>query len=115
MNLKIDAEAIPVVVDSDGVARVGGTRVTLDTVIAAFADGATAEEIAYQYPSLQLADIYAVLTFYLRRRPDVDEYLRQRQEAAADVHKRNEAACSSNGVRDRLLVRQRARKSTAHA
>lgn len=114
MNLKIDAEAIPLVVDSDGVARVGGTRVTLSTLIEAFADGATAEEIVYQYPSLQLADVYAVLTYYLRRRPDVDEYLRQRQEEAEGIRKRNEATYSAKGMRDRLLARQKAHRTAAH-
>lgn len=31
--------------DADGVVRVGGTRVTLDTIVFAFEEGATAEEI----------------------------------------------------------------------
>ncbi len=47
--------------------RVAGTRVTLETVVAAFCHGATAEQIAHDYP-LELADIYAVITFYLRQR-----------------------------------------------
>ncbi|MBZ5726466.1 MAG: DUF433 domain-containing protein [Acidobacteriia bacterium] len=33
-----------------------GTRIALDTVWSAFGDGATAEEIVQQYPSLSLAD-----------------------------------------------------------
>ena len=57
MTLTTATEDIPFQIDADGVARVGGTRVALDTVIAAFSDGATAEEIAQQYPSLNLADI----------------------------------------------------------
>jgi hypothetical protein len=46
----ITAEIAPIEIDLDGVARVGGTRVTLATVLAAFHDGVTAEEIVYQYP-----------------------------------------------------------------
>lgn len=46
--------------------RVRGTRVTLDTVLAAFRDGATAEEIVQQYPSISLADMYQVLGYSLR-------------------------------------------------
>ena len=38
------AEPIPLTTGDDGVIRVAGTRVTLDTVIASFADGGTAEE-----------------------------------------------------------------------
>ena len=49
-SLVIAAEPIPLEADSDGVVRVGGTRVTLGTVVAAFQEGATAEEIVFQYP-----------------------------------------------------------------
>jgi uncharacterized protein (DUF433 family) len=35
---------------------VAGTRVTLDTIVAAFDAGATAEEISQQYSSMPLAD-----------------------------------------------------------
>ena len=68
MTLVIDTEPVPVAVDADGVARVGGTRVTLDTLVAAFEQGATAEEIAQQYPSLGLADVYSVTSARFRRR-----------------------------------------------
>ena len=46
MIFEVVADPIPLQTDADGVVRVGGTRVTLDTVVAAFADGATAEERA---------------------------------------------------------------------
>lgn len=42
-SLLIAAEPIPLETDADGVVRVGETRVTLDTVVAAFKEGATAE------------------------------------------------------------------------
>ena len=50
----ITTATVPVATDVDGVTRVGETRVTLDTVIGAFLDGAAAEEIVFQYPSLDL-------------------------------------------------------------
>ena len=80
MPLPLTADPAPLEMDDDGVVRVGKTRVTLDTVVAAFLDGATAEEIAQQYPFLLLADIYHVIGHYLRHRPEVDTYLRQRQQ-----------------------------------
>ncbi|HYV38047.1 MAG TPA: DUF433 domain-containing protein, partial [Gemmataceae bacterium] len=58
-------ETIPLLLDSDGVLRVSETRVTLDTIVGAFTEGATAEEIAQQYPSVPLADVYAVIGYYL--------------------------------------------------
>jgi uncharacterized protein (DUF433 family) len=41
--------------------RVGGRWVTLDLVVRAFKRGATAEEIAQDFPSLQLSNIYQVI------------------------------------------------------
>ena len=85
MAFSITTEPIPLETDSDGVVRVGGTRVTLETVVATFLDGATAEEIARQYPSLNLADVYAVISYYLRHTEEVERYLSERREQAADV------------------------------
>jgi uncharacterized protein (DUF433 family) len=106
MTLSITETPVPLTTDSDGVVRVVRTRVTLDTIVAAFAEGATAEEIAQQYPSLDLADVYSVLAFFLRHRSEVDAYLHVRQEQAEAVRKYNESRCDPSGVRDRLLARK---------
>jgi uncharacterized protein (DUF433 family) len=115
MPLQIEPELVPLAIDADGVVRVGGTRVTLDTVIAAFSDGATSEEIVQQYPSLHLADVYAVLGYYLRRRPEIDAYLRRRQEQAEEVRRQNEARFDPQGVRDRLLARRDEQQTMQYA
>lgn len=86
--------------------RVGETRVTLATVISAFKDGATAEEIAQQYPALELADIYAVIAYYLRQRAEVETYLQQHQEQADQIRRKNESRFDPSGVRERLLARR---------
>jgi hypothetical protein len=44
--------------------------------------GASPEEIAQDYPVLQLDDVYAALTYYLRHREKVDAYLRERRSRA---------------------------------
>ena len=54
--------------------RVEGTRVPLETIIAAFQDGATAEEISQQYPTVSLAACYQVIGYYLRHRAELDIY-----------------------------------------
>lgn len=106
MTLTITAEPTPLAVDTDRVVRVGGTRVTLDTVVAAFKQGATAEEIAYQYPSLQLADVYAVISYYLRHQHEVEAYLQQRQQHSSEIRKQNEQRFDPQGVRNRLMARR---------
>jgi len=90
----------------DGTVRVGGTRVTLDTIVAAFKQGATAEEIAQQSPSVSLADAYAVITYYLRRRADVEDRLQRRRDQASAVRRDIEARSDPEGVRGRLLARR---------
>lgn len=105
MSLILTAESPPLVTDSAGVVRVAGTRVTLDTVVAAFHDGATADEIAEQYPTLTLSAVYAVIGYYLRRKADVEEYLAGRQRCADEIRRENELRFRPVGVRARLLAR----------
>jgi uncharacterized protein (DUF433 family) len=106
VTLKIEAEPVPLISDADGRLRVSGTRITLDTVVSAFGDGATAEEIVQQYPSLRLGDVYAILTFYIRRRPDMDAYVRQRRRDAEAVREENEVRFDPRGIRRKLLTRR---------
>ncbi|QSJ17605.1 DUF433 domain-containing protein [Nostoc sp. UHCC 0702] len=106
MTISITIESTPLEVNPDGVVRVGATRVTLDTVVAAFNQGATAEEIVFQYPSLQLADVYAVISYYLRHQQEVEEYLQERQQRAMEIRKINETRFDPQGVRDRLMARR---------
>ena len=107
MSLSITAEPIPLKMQPDGIVRVGETRVTLDTVVVTFKQGATAEEIVYQYPSLQLADVYAVISFYLRHQEEVEAYLQRRQQRATEIRQQNQAKFDPTGMRDRLLARRR--------
>ena len=99
-------EIIPLRTDSAGVTRIGATRVTLDTVVAAFCDGATAEEIVQQYPSLNLADVYHVIGYYLRRTSEVEAYLQARKVDAEALRRQNEARFDPQGIRARLLARR---------
>jgi len=100
----IEIEQIPLETTTDGVLRVSGSRVTLDTIVAAFKEGATAEEIAQQYPSLRLADVYAAIGYYLRHRPQIETYLQERQQQADAVRRQNESQFDSRGIRDRLMA-----------
>lgn len=106
MTLAIVAEAAPLQANEDGVILVGKTRVTLDTVVAVFKQGATAEEIAYRYPSLNLADIYATIAFYLKHQSEVEAYLQQRQQRSQEIRAINQARFDPQGLRDRLLARK---------
>lgn len=103
--LDVRPEPVPLLTDVHGVVRVGRSRVTLVSVVNAFRTGATAEEIAHQYPSVELADVYAVVSYYLRHRDKIDRYLHDNGVEVRAVREANEARFDPAGVRDRLLAR----------
>ncbi len=105
-TLQIQPLFLPLTLSKDGVARVGGTRVTLDTVVRAFTRGATAEEITQQYPSLSLPDVYVVISYYLQNREQVDKYLEERRKHAQAVRRENQKRFDQHGIRERLLARK---------
>ncbi|NCS01491.1 MAG: DUF433 domain-containing protein [Microcystis aeruginosa G13-07] len=111
MTLAILAEPAPLQANEDGVILVGKTRVTLDTVVSVFNQGATAEEIVNRYPSLNLADVYATIAFYLKHQSEVEAYLQQRQQQAQEIRVINQARFDPQGLRDRLLARKAARQT----
>jgi uncharacterized protein (DUF433 family) len=96
--LTLDQEAPPLHQDASGVIRVGRTRVTLESVVALFDQGASAEEIGLRYDVLDLRDIYATLSYVLGHRDEVQVYLdraRQRSSRArSDAEHRSPTADS---------------------
>ena len=110
MTLAIVSESVPLKANEDGVILVGKTRVTLDTVVTVFNQGATAEEIVYRYPSLNLADVYATIAFYLNHQSEVEAYLQQRRQQSQEIRAMNQAKFDPQGLRDRLLARRTAQE-----
>ncbi|MGD0899992.1 MAG: DUF433 domain-containing protein [Thermoguttaceae bacterium] len=106
MSLLIEAERVPLEQGEDGVIRVGGTRVTLDTIVTAYQQGEPPETIADQYPSVSLPDVFAVIGFYLRHRNEVEGYLAQERQRADAVRRKHDARFPQEGLRDRLLARR---------
>jgi uncharacterized protein (DUF433 family) len=98
---------IPLATDQAGVLRVAGTRVSLDSVVYAFDEGATPEEIAQAFPTLDLAAIYSVVGFYLQNRAEVEQYLGHRKVQRAELKREIESRFNPHGLRDRLLARKR--------
>ncbi|HEV3415454.1 MAG TPA: DUF433 domain-containing protein [Pirellulales bacterium] len=107
MSIPTTAEPVPLSTDQDGVVHVGATRVTLDTVVAAFREGMTPEGIVEQYPSLGLSDVYRVIGYYLSHADEVDAYLRDRGRLATETRRENETRFDPSGIRERLLARRR--------
>jgi uncharacterized protein (DUF433 family) len=117
MTPTIQAAPVPVPLRAGqgGAFRVGDSRVSLDTVINEYDDGADPEEIVHAYPTLALADVYAVIAYYLRHQDEVKAYLRHRQEEAAELRREIESKQPDRaGLRAKLLAR-RAQQEQGHA
>jgi len=76
--------------DDHGVYRVGDTPISLDSVVIAFREGASAEAIREQYPTLSLEQVYGAIAYYLGHVDEVDRYLGQQDEVWASWRKRSE-------------------------
>jgi uncharacterized protein (DUF433 family) len=66
--------------DESGAMRVGASRVMLDSVVANFEQGYSAETIQQQYPALSLEEVYGAIAWYLAHADEVAQYLQRQQE-----------------------------------
>ena len=103
----ITTDAPPLRLDEQQIIRAGRTRVTLDTLVAAFQRGDTPEEIARNYDALSLSEVYLAIGYYLAHQAEVDDYLERRQASRATAQKLVEAQHNPNGIRERLVARRK--------
>jgi hypothetical protein len=71
-----------------------------------FLEGSPPEDIVDQFPTLDLADVYDVIAYYLRHRQDLDAYLADRErtyETEADATK----TAFGGGIRTRAHLLRR--------
>ena len=106
---------VPLTTTEFGTIRVGRSRVSLDSVVHHYEQGASAERIAESFPSLDLADIYAVIAYYLANRESVEEYMRRQEVEADELQQRIESdptqKKATNQLRERIRARWAARQS----
>ena len=107
MNLILESERVPLTLDDSGTLRIAGTRVTFVVLIEAYTYGNSAEELASQFASLSLADIYSVLSYYLRHRELLErDYLLPREQEAQAIEEAWKAQPGNLDLRDSLLERR---------
>ncbi len=104
--LPLHAEPLPLRTDEGDVIRVGKTRVSLDLVVEQYENGMTAADIVRAYDTLALADVHAVISYYLRHREQVRTYLKRREEEAEALRTKIETE-RPRVTREDLLTRSR--------
>lgn len=110
MGLELRDVKVPLRIDEHGVVRVIGSRIPLETLVIAFQDGMTPEQVVQDFPTLKLADVYAIFAFYLYNKAAVDEYVREQERIGDEIQRKMQELYPQKGIRERLLKR---RKETA--
>src|SRR5438477_12467837 len=108
-GLPLHSEVPPLRVDEGGAVRVGKSRISLDLVVEQYEDGMTPEDMVRTYDTLALADVHAVIAYYLRHRDEVRAYLKRRKEEAEALRAKLEAD-RPRVSREDLLARRCARE-----
>lgn len=90
----------------DGVFKVGDSRVSLDSVIHDFNNGADATEIQHNYDSLSLAQVHSAIAYYLHNKASVDDYLAAREQDRDRSWQEHEAQNPRKMTREILLRRK---------
>lgn len=112
----IQADPVPLRVDEDGAIRIGKSRVTLDVIVAEHKRGSSPQAIADEYDTLELADVYAAIAYYLRHTNEVAVYLDRRQHEAAAMRKKVEdAGMSSPELSKSIQQRWAKMEKSSHA
>lgn len=75
---------VPLRRDADGAIRIGSSRVLLEVLLGFYLQGETAEDLHEGFPTVPLADIHAVISYYLNHSDEVNAYM-------ADVREQGEA------------------------
>jgi uncharacterized protein (DUF433 family) len=105
--LQIENEKVPLTADECGEVRISGSRVGLDSVVDLFEEGASPEQIIAEYDSLKLDDVYAVLTYYLRHKEEVKDWLAQQERKAQTAEREIRARFGHQALRARILKLER--------
>jgi uncharacterized protein (DUF433 family) len=104
-------QATPLRVTEDGTIRISESRVSLESIVHHYKLGASAEQIAQKFPALDLADVYAAISYFLNHEETVEEYLRQQEARGDEVQTEIESAAQYQEQSSQLRARLLARKS----
>jgi len=71
--------ASPYIEERNGGLYVAGSRVSLDSVVIDFQDGASPEGTVRSFPTLKLSQVYGAIAYYLENEEMIKEYMAEGQ------------------------------------
>jgi uncharacterized protein (DUF433 family) len=74
---------------TEGQYLVGGTRVSLDSLVYLFREGMSAESMVDSYSALTLEQVHGALAFYLGNQKEIDAYLAEGERTAEAQHEQS--------------------------
>ncbi len=102
----LEPKAPPIRMDESGTHRIGNSRVTLDSIIYHYRNGASPEAIQDSFDSLTVDEVYGAISYYLNNCMVVEEYLIVREADAENIRSEIERKNPSEAWRMRLFNRQ---------
>jgi uncharacterized protein (DUF433 family) len=93
-----------------GTLRIAGTRVSLASVVCAYWNGESPEEIAQNFPTLSLEKVHGALAHYLAHRAAIDEELHQLEARWTEL--RTAAQAQNRALREKLARARNARAAS---
>ena len=95
-------QSAPLTLWEDGSIRIGSSRIPIDSIVHEFNNGATAEQIQDDFPTLSLREIYGAISYYLDHQDRMEEYLARREQEAAQVRREVEDPVRAEALRRRV-------------
>lgn len=98
---------------SEDTIRLKGHRLGLEQVVERYHEGYSPEQIALEYPGVELEQIYGVIAYYLHNKDAVDAYIARGDAAAAQRYQEWAAQMPEISKRVRAVLAQRRQESAA--
>lgn len=97
-------QKVPLILSDDGAIRIKGTGLPVDRIIYLHNQGEIPEAIYESFPSdgYTIANIYAIIAYYLSNKSKFDKYLAKREKEAEKIRKEIESQPQYKEKREKL-------------
>jgi uncharacterized protein (DUF433 family) len=113
--MPLEPIAVPLAPNANGTLYVRDTGVRLERIIYAYKAGHSPADIVDMFDALRLADVFAVICYYLDHQEEVDGYMEEYERESMAIRKKIEARQpSQDEIKTELLSRKAARNGSSN-